>query len=95
MTAPKARSAAERHAQAKAANPQTEKRIDDLLERRRQILRELDANSLGASRVDREIVALRALRLRLIDQLTLLEPIVGQEQQVARKVLPTTREAGT
>ena len=81
MTATKARSAAERLTQARAAVSRLEKKIDDALEHRRETLRRDDANSPAAIRADEEIVALRALRQRLIDQIPLLGPVVAQEQQ--------------
>ena len=72
MTAAKARSDSERLQLAKAEVPRVEARIDAVMERRRGILRREHANGLPAIRADRELAALKLLRLRLIDQIELL-----------------------
>ena len=69
MTATKP-SANDRLVAAPAAIKRCEQKIDAVMERRRTILREHDANALVAIQIDRELGALKLLRQRLIDQQT-------------------------
>jgi hypothetical protein len=72
LTAARPRSAAERHAAAKAAIKRVEQQIDAATAHRLEILRHHDANALVAINADRKREALKLLHLRLIDQVPLL-----------------------
>jgi hypothetical protein len=93
MTAPKLRSAGERLQLARAEVPKVEARIDAVMERRRALLLEGDANALACVNADRELVRLHALKLRLHAQIELLSragPVVAPAPEPTGWTWPTS-----